>query len=286
MNNKSPKIINAMSVDVEDYFQVSAFEPYIARSEWDKIPLRVEQNMARILALFEQKKIKATFFTLGWIAEKLPSMVKEITQQGHEIASHGWSHVRVSQQQRDDFFQDVTRTKHLLEDLTGEAIKGYRAASYSLNKDNYQWAHQVLAETGHLYSSSIFPVKHDLYGMPETPRFIWHPEHADIIEIPITTVEYGKKRIACGGGGWFRFFPYAFSKSAMKRVNKRDKQAVIFYFHPWEIDPDQPHQKNISAKTKFRHYVNLGRTENRLAQLLSDFQWGRMDDIFLNKEQK
>ncbi len=281
MSKTSNQLINAMSVDVEDYFQVSAFESYIKRADWNQIPLRVEQNMERILQNFADHQIKATFFTLGWIAERHPSMLKKIVDEGHELASHGWSHIRVSTQTKPEFFQDITRTKHLLEDLSGQQIKGYRAASYSLNKDNYQWAHQVLAETGHQYSSSIFPVKHDLYGMPETPRFCWKPDYADIIEIPITTVEYGKKRIACGGGGWFRFFPYAFSKSAMQRVNQKDKQPVIFYFHPWEIDPKQPKQANLAFKTRFRHYLNLAKTEQRLNQLLNDFEWGRMDHLFL-----
>jgi len=273
-----------MSVDVEDYFQVSAFEPYIKRSDWQHIPLRVEQNTDRILQLFDNHQIKATFFTLGWIAERFPEMVKKIVDNGHELASHGWSHIRVTQQDKNEFLQDVTRTKHLLEDLSGCQIKGYRAASYSLNQSNVQWAHQVLAETGHLYSSSIFPVKHDLYGMPETPRFQWRPDYADILEIPITTVEYGHKRIACGGGGWFRFFPYAFSKKAMQRVNQKDQAPVIFYFHPWEIDPDQPKQANLAFKTRFRHYLNLAKTEKRLNQLLTDFQWGRMDHLFLTNK--
>ena len=269
---------NAMTVDVEDYFQVSAFEPYVARSTWDKQECRVERNVDRILQLFDRHGVKATFFTLGWIAERYPQMIRRMVEQGHEVASHGWSHVRVTQQDPTAFRQDVGRTKHLLEDLSGKEIIGYRAASYSIGASNL-WALDVLRETGYQYSSSIYPIKHDLYGMPEAPRFAFRPGDSDFLEFPVTTVKIGNKNLPCGGGGWFRLVPYAGMRWAMRRVNDVDLESAIFYFHPWEIDPDQPRQTGIDAKTRFRHYLNLGRMEARLDRLLGDFSWGRMDEV-------
>ena len=276
MSKQSP--YNAMTVDVEDYFQVSAFEPYVARSTWDKQECRVERNVDRILQLFDRHGVKATFFTLGWIAERYPQMVQRIVDEGHELASHGWSHVRVTQQDPIAFKQDVSRTKDLLEDLSGQEVIGYRAASYSIGASNL-WALDVLRETGYKYSSSIYPIKHDLYGMPEAPRFAFRPGDSDFLEFPVTTVKIGNKNLPCGGGGWFRLAPYTGMRWAMRRVNDVDCESAIFYFHPWEIDPDQPRQPGIDAKTRFRHYLNLGRMEARLDRLLKDFKWGRMDEV-------
>ena len=276
MSKQSP--YNAMTVDVEDYFQVSAFEPYVARSTWDKQECRVERNVDRILQLFDRHGVKATFFTLGWIAERYPQMVQRIVDEGHELASHGWSHVRVTQQDPIAFKQDVSRTKDLLEDLSGHEVIGYRAASYSIGVSNL-WALDVLRETGYKYSSSIYPIKHDLYGMPEAPRFAFRPGNSDFLEFPVTTVKIGNKNLPCGGGGWFRLAPYTGMRWAMRRVNDVDCESAIFYFHPWEIDPDQPRQPGIDAKTRFRHYLNLGRMEARLDRLLKDFKWGRMDEV-------
>jgi len=275
-------IRNAMSVDVEDYYQVSAFEPYIERSRWESLPSRVERNTERILALFAEHGVKATFFTLGWIAERHPQLVRRIVAEGHELASHGWSHVRVIHQQPEEFRQDVLRTRALLEDLSGEPIKGYRAASYSIGAANL-WALEVLQETGHRYSSSIYPIRHDLYGMPEAPRFAFHPNGGSdgLLEVPVTTVELLGRKWPCGGGGWFRLLPYGLYRRALQRVNQTDGQSSVFYFHPWEIDPDQPRQQALDPKTRFRHYLNLGRTEGRLRRLLQDFSWGRMDEVFL-----
>jgi polysaccharide deacetylase family protein (PEP-CTERM system associated) len=274
-------MLNAMTVDVEDYFQVSAFEPYINRADWESIPTRVEKNTHRILDMFSEKDAKATFFTLGWIAEKHPQLVKRIISEGHELASHGWSHVRVINQSPEEFREDVIKTKHYLEDISGQKIKGYRAASYSIGATNL-WALDILEETGHIYSSSIYPIRHDLYGMPEAPRFPFYPNDSEgLLEIPITTFELADRRYPCGGGGFFRLLPYVISKSALKRVNKNDKQSCVFYFHPWEIDPDQPKLKGINAKTRFRHYLNLNRMEKRLECLLGDFQWDRMDKVFI-----
>jgi polysaccharide deacetylase family protein (PEP-CTERM system associated) len=277
-------ITNAMTVDVEDYFQVSAFESAISRDAWDKMPCRVEKNMEKILAMFGDAGIRATFFTLGWVAERYPNLVRDIVAQGHELASHGYSHVRVTQQQPAEFRADVIKTKKMLEDISGVSVKGYRAASYSIGASNL-WALDELSEAGYNYSSSIYPVHHDLYGMPEAPRFAFHPCGEDgILEIPITTIRFRGKNIPCGGGGFFRLYPYIFSRWALRRVNGVDGQPGMFYFHPWEIDPDQPKQKGISMRARFRHYLNLPRMEDRLRSLLKDFSWGRMDEIFLRNE--
>ncbi|HEB67296.1 MAG TPA: DUF3473 domain-containing protein [Gammaproteobacteria bacterium] len=271
-----------MTVDVEDYFQVSAFEANIKREHWDDISPRVEKNTQRILQIFSDAGVKATFFTLGWVAERWPGLVRRIVDEGHELASHGYSHVRVTQQSPDEFRADITRTKILLEDVGGVDVKGYRAASYSIGAGNL-WALDELANAGYCYSSSIYPVKHDLYGMPEAPRFPFRPQGEEgILEIPITTLRLGGRNFPCGGGGFFRLYPYAFSRWAMRRVNLREGKPGMFYFHPWEIDPDQPRPDGLSAKTRFRHYLNLDRMEGRLRALLKDFEWDRMDRIFLD----
>jgi polysaccharide deacetylase family protein (PEP-CTERM system associated) len=274
-------IKNAMTVDVEDYFQVSAFEKTVNRDEWNEIPCRVERNTDNILALFDDAGVKATFFTLGWVAERYPGLVERIVKQGHELASHGYSHVRVTNQSPDEFRADIRKTKALLEDVGGVQVKGYRAASYSIGAKNL-WALEELFAEGYEYSSSIYPVKHDLYGMPEAPRFSFYPHGEDkILEVPITTVRFGSKNLPCGGGGFFRLYPYAFSRWALNKVNHNEKQPGMFYFHPWEIDPDQPRLPGLSLKSRFRHYLNLGRMEARLRALMKDFSWGRMDEIFL-----
>lgn len=275
--------VNAMTVDVEDYFQVSAFEPHVRRNAWESTPLRVEENVERILSLFDEHGVKATFFTLGWVAERLPQMVRRIVENGHELASHGWQHTRVVNQTPEEFREDVVRTKSTLEDLGSVPVRGYRAASYSIGSSNL-WAHDVLADTGHEYSSSIVPVKHDLYGMPEASRFPFLVAGDRLLEIPVTTVSIAGRNVNCAGGGWFRLFPYWFSRWALTSVNRREQQRHIFYFHPWEIDPEQPRLPGLSAKTRFRHYLNLGRMEGRLRQLLNDFQWGRVDVVFLDNE--
>ena len=272
--------INAMSIDVEDYFQVSAFEPYITKNQWDNLPHRVENNTHKILDILEDRQIKATFFTLGWVAERYPSIVKRIVADGHELACHGYEHIRVTKQTPDQFRSDVYKAKNILEQQSGKEIKGYRAASYSIGASNL-WALNVLQEMGFKYSSSIYPVKHDLYGMPEAPRFMFEPlQNLDFKEIPITTVRMGTKNWPCGGGGFFRFYPYALSKWALNRVNQQEQKPAIFYFHPWEIDPNQPRQNGLSLKTKTRHYLNLHKMEARLNQLLTDFKWDTMENVF------
>lgn len=271
---------NAMTVDVEDYFQVSAFERYIRREDWDRIPCRVERNTERVMDLFAAHGASATFFTLGWVAERYPQLIRRIRDAGHEVASHGMAHVRVTQQTPDEFRADVTRTKQILEDTSGGEVRGFRAASFSIGAGNL-WALDILGEVGYQYSSSIYPVRHDLYGMPDAPRFPWHHNGTGILEVPITTVSLFQRNLPMGGGGYFRLFPYGLYRWGLERVNTRDARPGIFYFHPWEIDPEQPRQTGVSLKTRFRHYTNLDRMEARLGRLLTDFQWGRMDEVFL-----
>ena len=269
-----------MTVDVEDYFQVSAFEKNIHRKDWDKLPCRVEANTRRILDLFAEHGVHATFFLLGWVAERYPSLVRDMVDAGHEIASHGFSHIRVTQQQPQEFGADVTRTKALLEDISGVEVRGYRAASYSIVRDTL-WAHDLLRQAGYLYSSSVYPIRHDLYGIPDAPRFAYRPDNRNLLEVPISTLSLLNNNLPCGGGGYFRLLPYGVSRWAMNQVNRKEGESCVFYFHPWEIDPDQPRQPGVSWKTRFRHYVNLDRMEGRIENLLKDFNWNRMDRIFL-----
>lgn len=274
-----PLITNALTIDVEDYFQVSAMAPYIRRSEWDSRECRVEANVDRILALLARHDTRATFFTLGWVAERYPQLVRRIVAGGHELASHGHGHERASDLSRDAFTQDIVRAKALLEDVGGVSVQGYRAPSFSIGHGNL-WAFDCLLETGHRYSSSIYPIQHDHYGMPDAPRFA-HAVREGLLEVPVTTVRLGARNLPSSGGGWFRLFPYALTRWMIRRVNEQDRAAAIFYFHPWEIDHGQPRVPGINLKTRFRHYVNISRTEQRLDALLRDFRWGRMDDIFL-----
>lgn len=270
-----------MTVDVEDFFQVSAFENVIPRENWDKYQLRVEKNTQRILELFSKYEAKATFFVLGWVAERSPNLVREIVEQGHELASHGYDHKRVTNLSPAEFKSDILKSKDILEQLGGVTVNGYRAPSYSIVADNL-WAHEVLAECGYQYSSSIYPIKHDLYGIPDAPRFRYRSGAEDLIEFPISTIKKFGRNFPCGGGGFFRLYPYALSKWAINTVNRVDKEACIFYFHPWELDPDQPPQENLPLKTRFRHYLNLDKTEKRLEKLLQDFQWVSMDSLMQN----
>jgi polysaccharide deacetylase family protein (PEP-CTERM system associated) len=277
-----PPITNALTIDVEDYFQVSAFAPYIARHEWDARECRVERNVDRILQLLSDHGTQATFFTLGWVAERYPKLVRRVVDNGHELASHGYGHERASDLDRAAFTHDITRAKGLLEDTSGHAVHGYRAPSFSIDQRNL-WAFECLARTGHRYSSSIYPIRHDHYGMPDAPRFA-HRVYADLLEVPATTLRVSGRNLPSSGGGYFRLLPYQVSRWMIRRVNAGDGQAAVFYFHPWEVDPGQPRIPGIDAKTRFRHYLNLHRMEHRLGRLLRDFRWGRMDHIFLHGE--
>jgi polysaccharide deacetylase family protein (PEP-CTERM system associated) len=243
----------------------------------------VESNIDRILALLEDEGTKATFFTLGWIAERYPAMVRRIIGQGHELASHGWAHYRVTDQNPDEFREDISHSKALLEDIGGQAVLGYRAPSFSIGRHN-QWALTVLEEAGYRYSSSIYPIQHDHYGMPDAPRFAYHPcSDNGLLELPITTMRLFKRNLPAGGGGYFRLWPYPVSRWFLQRLNRLEHRSAIFYFHPWEVDHKQPRQTGISLKTRFRHYYNLHRMEARIAALTRDFTWDRMDRIFLEQ---
>ena len=276
-------IRNALTVDVEDYFQVSAFAPHIARDSWDHMPCRVERNVAAILEILDERRAHATFFTLGWMAERYRDMVRSIVAQGHELASHGYAHQRATDQSPQEFYQDITRAKSLLEDVGGVAVQGYRAPSFSIGRTNL-WAQSTLKKAGYRYSSSVYPIRHDHYGMPDAPRFAFYPDGADgLLELPVTTVSLFNRNLPAGGGGYFRLLPYSVSRWCLRRVNTVDRQPCIFYFHPWEIDPGQPRQKNISVKTRFRHYVNLSSMERRIRALCKDFHWDRVDRLFPGK---
>ncbi len=271
-------VLNAMTVDVEDFFHVSAFESVISPSQWKDYQPRVDTNTRRLLDLFAKKEVKSTFFVLGWVAERYPDLIKEIHSQGHEVASHGYAHKRVILLSRDEFLQDIKRSKNHLEDLLGEQIIGYRAPSFSIGYSN-EWAFEVLAELGFKYSSSTYPVKHDLYGTPDWPRFAYNrPEN--IIEIPIPTLRLMGKQIPIGGGGYFRLYPYKVTQKLVSKYLRQEKQPYSFYFHPWEIDADQPRLKNAPLKSRFRHYVNLHRTEAKLIRLLDDFNWSTMRYVY------
>jgi len=270
---------NALTIDVEDYFQVSALTPYIPRSEWDVRESRVEMNVERILLMLDDYGVHATFFTLGWISERYPQLVRRIVDNGHELASHGYAHKRASEQSPEAFFADIQLAKIVLEDVGGVEIRGYRAPSFSIGHAN-RWAFDCVERAGYSYSSSIYPIRHDHYGMPDGPRFA-HGMRDGLLEVPVTTMRMFGRNWPAGGGGYFRLMPYAVSRWLLQRVNRVDKQPVIFYFHPWEIDAAQPRVLSLDAKTRFRHYLNLHRMERRLRQLLFDFEWGRMDEMLL-----
>jgi len=275
-------ITNALTIDVEDYFQVSAFAAHIDRTGWDGCECRVERNVDRILELLDGQEVKATFFTLGWVAERFPGVVRRIVAGGHELASHGYGHERVSDLSVRAFEQDVRHAKGLLEDISGLAVQGYRAPSFSIGAGS-AWAHDVLVQTGHRYSSSVYPVRHDHYGSPDAPRFA-HAVRDGLLELPPTTARLFRRNLPASGGGYFRLLPYSMSSWLLRHVNQQDRQPAIFYFHPWEIDAGQPRVPGVGVKTRFRHYVNIARTEQRLGRLLQDFRWGRMDQIFLKPQ--
>ncbi len=271
---------NAMSIDVEDYFQVAAFAPHIDRADWGSMECRVERNVMLILDLLDRHDTHATFFTLGWIAERYPALVREIVARGHELASHGYGHQRASDQTPAAFREDVARAKQLLEDIGSVEVLGYRAPSFSIGANNL-WAHDVLAETGHRYSSSVYPIAHDHYGMPQAPRFVWRSE-SGLVEIPPTSLRLLGRNLPASGGGYFRLLPYAWSSWGIRRVNRLESEPCIFYFHPWEVDPGQP-RITAGAKARFRHYLNLHKMVSRLDRLLSDFAWQRVDQVFADK---
>jgi len=271
--------INGLSVDVEDWFQVGAFEKVIDRDDWNGMKTRVERNCDEILQLFSDAGVKGTFFTLGWVAERHPALMRRIAAQGHEIASHGWDHERVFRLGREAFAADIARARKVIEDTSGAAVTGYRAPSFSIDART-PWAFDVLAEQGYAYSSSVAPIAHDHYGWREAPRFAFKPiAGSDFVEIPVTTAQFAGRRLAAGGGGFFRVLPYGFSRWAIRQVNREDERPAVFYFHPWEIDPEQPRVANASMRSRLRHYTNLGVMAGKLARLIGEFRWGRMDEL-------
>ena len=270
---------NALSVDVEDWFHVGAFERVIKHEDWAGLECRVERNTDILLEMFDASGIKATFFTLGWVAERYPALMRRIADAGHELGNHGSNHDRVFTLTPQQFAEDIDRARKTIEDTSGAKVTGYRAPSFSIDKRT-PWAHQVLAEQGYVYSSSVAPIQSDHYGWPEAPRFAFKPvAGSDLIEIPVTTAVFAGKRLAAGGGGYFRLLPYAFSQWAMRQVNDDDNRPAIIYFHPWEIDPGQPRVANAPIKSKLRHYTNLGAMQGKLQRLISDFEWDRLDAI-------
>lgn len=272
----------AMTVDVEDYFQVAAFAKQVQREDWGNYPCRVERNVDRILHIFADSGVSATFFTLGWIAERYPNMVRRIVDEGHELASHGYEHVKIHSQAPEEFRLDIRKTKAILEDIGGHKVRGYRAASFSVDRRSL-WAFDILAEEGHEYSSSVYPIKHDHYGMPEASRFAFRPCDSNrLVEVPISTLNLFNRNLPSGGGGYFRLLPYAVSRWSLRRISEKDQQPAVFYFHPWELDPTQPRFTDAPWRSRFRHYVNLDKMEQRLRAVLRDFRWDRMDRVFLS----
>jgi polysaccharide deacetylase family protein (PEP-CTERM system associated) len=272
-------IRNALTVDVEDYFQVSAFADSVKQKEWDNHPLRVENNTHKLLDMFDEYQTKATFFVLGWVAERQKSLVLEIANRGHEVACHGYSHQLVYNQTPEVFQEETVRAKNILEDIIQQPVKGYRAASYSITEKSL-WALDILAESGFVYDSSIFPVRHDRYGMPDTPEHPYvlkTPKGHSIVEFPLSAAKIFKYRLPVAGGGYFRLYPYWLSRMGLSQINRQQKP-FIFYLHPWEIDPEQP---RISASwfSRFRHYNNLDKCEARLRKLMTDFQFGTTWDV-------
>jgi polysaccharide deacetylase family protein (PEP-CTERM system associated) len=277
--SKPGALTNALTIDVEDYFQVSAFAEQFPRTSWDGLQCRIQRNMHRILELLAESDARATFFVLGWIAERYPELVRGIVAAGHELASHGYEHMRASEQGYGQFLADIRLAKAVLEDVAGTAVKGYRAPSFSVGPRN-EWAFDCISEAGYRYSSSIYPIRHDHYGAPDAPRFA-HEVRPGLLEVPVATVRLWHSNWPAGGGGYFRLLPYRVSRWSLRRVNERDGKPAIFYFHPWEIDPEQPRVEGARFKSRFRHYLNLDRMEARLDRLLHDFRWGRVDAIFL-----
>src|SRR5579864_6444495 len=272
-------LTNALTVDVEDYFQVQALADQFPHACWENVPRRVEANIDGLLALFSDEGIRATFFTLGWIAERHPQMVRRIAAADHELASHGYDHKRADELTPLAFREDVRRTKRTIEDISGFPVTGYRAPTFSIGPAN-RWAYEILEEEDYLYSSSSYPIRHDLYGDVAGCRHAFRPGSGSLWEFPLSTRRLFGQNLPSAGGGYFRLLPYWFSRMNLRQINAVEKVPCIFYFHPWELDPGQPRVSGISRRARWRHYTNLDATRHRLARLVRDFRWSRMDDVF------
>ena len=272
-------VVNAMTIDVEDYFQVSAFDDVVRREEWETQPSRVVSNTMRLLQLFDEYSVKSTFFVLGWVADRFPGLVRDIAAAGHELASHGYGHRIVYSQTPDEFREDVRRAKGTIENASGQVVGGYRAPSFSITK-NSLWALDVLVEEGYRYDASIFPIRHDRYGIPDAPRHrhVLTRPGGTLTEAPGSTVRVLGSNLPVAGGGYFRILPYWWTRWGIARLNRTEQQPAIFYLHPWEIDPDQP-RLQVGRLSRFRHYRNLDKAEPRLKRLLTDFRFGMLKDV-------
>jgi len=272
-------VLSGLSVDIEDWFQVGAFETCIDRADWDRCESRVERNTEAVLALFAEAGVVGTFFTLGWVAERHPALIRRIVDAGHELASHGYDHKRVFRMDAATFRADLAKSRDLLEQAGSMKVTGYRAPSFSIDYRT-PWAHEALAEAGYAYSSSVAPIRHDHYGWPGAPRFAFLPvAGSDLVELPVTTARLGAKVLPAGGGGFFRLLPYGVSRWALHQVTRQDARPAILYFHPWEIDPDQPRVAKAPLRSKLRHYTNLATMASKLRRLLGDFEWTRIDRL-------
>ena len=275
--------IHAMTCDVEDYFQVSAFNDRVDRRDWEKLDCRIPRNVDLILARFSDTRTKGTFFILGWVAKHYPEVVRRIVAAGHEVASHGMEHRRVWQQSSVEFREDASSARKLLEDVSGTRVVGYRAASWSMD-ERTPWAHDMLAEAGYMYSSSIYPISHDHFGMPDAPTNPFFVGDSGVLEVPASVVRLLGRNVPTAGGGYFRLYPLIISLWLIQKFQAPGSHPFVFYFHPWEMDPDQPRVDGASAKARFRHYLNLRKFDARLQALLKQFNWGRMDEIYLDGE--
>jgi polysaccharide deacetylase family protein (PEP-CTERM system associated) len=274
------RIANAMTVDVEDYFQVSAFDRVVSRAGWDGFESRVVRNTSRVLELLDERGVRATFFVLGWVAERFPALVREIAAAGHEIASHGYHHQLLYTLTPQQFREDARAAKAVLEDAIGAPVVGFRAPSYSIVESSL-WALDVLVEEGYSYDASIFPIHHDRYGIPDAERHahVVRRQSGSLVEIPASTVRIGSMNLPIGGGGYFRLLPYAWTRWGIRRVNDGERKSVVFYFHPWEIDPEQP-RFEVGAASRLRHYTGLRSAPDRLRRLLREFRFEPIVNVF------
>lgn len=280
MSGRGGPILNAMSVDVEEYFQVSAFESALTMADWDDWPSRVEVGTEKLLDLYAEHDVKATFFTLGWVAERHPRLVRRIVDEGHELGCHGYCHVRITSQTAAELRADLGRSKRVLEDAGGVAVNGYRAATFSITRASL-WAYAEIEAAGFTYSSSVYPVHHDLYGIPDAPRLPFRPcGTSRLVEIPISTMKLGRHNVPAGGGGYFRLLPYAVSRTLVRRIHAAEGVPVNLYVHPWEFDPEQPRPAGLPLKSRLRHYVNQSRTLDRMRTLIQDFAWAPFRTVY------